>query len=150
MSTITNCKNGSKRFQFHDANKNRYSITVPKMTSKEAQKLQTKIDELLACKTANIPWDLELSQWVAGVGDDLARKLADVGLLPAIRKNAELDAFTKSFIESRTDAKATTRRALLTVQLRIVEYFGAKRIMRDITSADADNFKIDIITRVFF
>ena len=145
MATLTSCKNGSKRIQFFDGTGNRHSITLQKMNLKEVARVMTKVEELLKCKTANIPWDLELSQWVAGVGDDLARKLADVGLLPVIRKNAELDAFTKSFIESRTDAKATTRRALLTVQLRIVEYFGAKRIMRDITSADADNFKIFLL-----
>lgn len=144
MASITN-KGGLKIVQFkYSSGGKRYSIRLGRIDIKQAQKVAVKVEELLACKEANLPWSLELSAWINGIGEDLTESLVKVGLLPTLKNSARLEPFLREYIEGQKSSKVTTRRALLTVALRIVEYFGSDCSMKDVTSADADFFKIHL------
>ena len=126
--------------------KARKSIRLGKINVKAAETIKAKIEEIISSKLAGIPWTEELSRWVAAMPDNLAGKLGRVGLLPTIRQNTGLGDFISDYLKKRTDTKASTRRALLTTKLRIVEFFGAKKAMREVTQADADDFKSHLQT----
>jgi hypothetical protein len=49
-----------------------------------------------------------------------------------------LGAFLDAFIARRTDVKPNTRRNLEAAKARLVEFFGANKLLRDITLDDAD------------
>jgi len=145
MASITN-SNGLKTIQFkYSTGGKRYSIRLGKLDMKQAQKIAVKVEELLACKETALPWSMELSSWINAIGEDLTESLVKVGLLPTLKNNAKLGVFTREYIEGQKNSKATTRRALLTVALRIIDYFGSDSKMKDVTSADADNFKIFLL-----
>ena len=144
MASITN-SNGLKTIQFkYSTGGKRYSIRLGKLDMKQAQKIAVKVEELLACKETALPWSMELTSWINAIGEDLTESLVKVKLLPTLKNNAKLEVFTREYIEGQKSSKATTRRALLTVALRIIDYFGSDCKMKDVTSADADNFKIHL------
>ena len=132
---------------FCPSTKVRKSIRLGKINVKAAEAIKAKVEEIISSKLAGIPWSEELSKWIAAMPDVLARKLGRVGLLPNIRQNAVLEDFISDYLKKRTDTKASTRRALLTTKLRIVEFFGAKKAMREVTQADADDFKAHLLTK---
>lgn len=98
-----------------------------------------KVEHLVAAKAAHLPIDAETARWVAQVGDDLAAKLATVGLVPP-RQSSTLGTFLDDYIARRTDAKPNTVRNLIVVRNRLVEFFGADRPLREITAGDADRW----------
>ncbi len=149
MASITNNKSkrggGLKTIQFkYSTGGERYSIRLGKLDTKQAKKIAIKVEELLACKETALPWSMELTSWINAIGEDLTESLVKVKLLPTLKNNAKLEVFTREYIEGQKSSKATTRRALLTVALRIIDYFGSDCKMKDVTSADADNFKIHL------
>jgi len=144
MASITNT-NGLKTIQFkYSTGGKRYSIRLGKIDIKQAQKVATKVDELIKFKEVALPWDIETLAWINSIGADLTESLVKVGLLPRLKNNTNLEVFTREYIEGKKSSKATTRRALLTVALRIIDYFGSDCNMKNVTCADADNFKIHL------
>ena len=55
-------------------------------------------------KITNTPVDRDTANWLAGIGADLADKLAKAGLIES-RDNSTLGDFTASYIRRRTDIK---------------------------------------------
>ena len=56
------------------------------------------------------------------------------------RGAGQLGAFLASYIAQRTDLKRNTVRNLETSRVRLVEFFGQKKPLADISSGDADTF----------
>jgi len=144
MASITNT-NGFKTIQFkYSTGGKRYSIRLGKIDMKQALKIKTKVEELLACKETALPWPMELTNWINAIGEDLTESLVKVGLLPTLKASTELKAFIENYIESRTDAKLNTRNAMVSAMKQAVIFFGAKTQMQTITRADCNNFKIHL------
>ena len=151
MASITDKKSKKKRggllkiiqFKYGSGGK-RYSIRLGKIDMKQAQKIKTKVEELLACKETALPWPVELTNWINSIGEDLTASLVKVGLLPTLKASTELKAFIENYIESRTDAKLNTRNAMVSAMKQAVSFFGAKTQMQTITRADCNNFKIHL------
>ena len=144
MASITN-SNGLKTIQFkYSTGGKRYSIRCGKLTMKQAEKIKTKVEELVICKETASPWSMELTSWINAIGVDLTKSLVSVGLLANLKITTELQAFIADYIEGRTDAKLNTRNAMMSAMKQAVSFFGAKRQMQTVTRADCNGFKIHL------
>ena len=90
-----------------------------------------------AAAISKCPLDGDTAAWVADIGDDLAAKLAAVGLIPE-RASALLADFIDAYIARRTDIKPQTQLNLEICGARLVEYFGRDRLLKSITAGEAD------------
>src|SRR5262249_55370419 len=96
-----------------------------------------RVEALNAALISKCPLDGDTASRVAGIGDDLASKLAAVGLIPE-RASTLLGEFLAAYIARRTDIKPRTRINLEACKARLVEFFGKGRSLKSITPGDAD------------
>src|SRR3712207_2993952 len=123
MASITREPNGRRTIQFVTADGKRKSIRLGKVSQRDAERIKLKIEFLAAAAAARLPLDSETAEWVAGIGEDLAGKLASAGLIPA-RKTAQetkLGPFLNALILRRTDGKPNTIRTLEACRNRLSE-----------------------------
>ncbi len=92
------------------------------------------------------PIDGETANWVAGVGDVLARKLSKKGLIRP-RASATLAAFIEAYVKGRTDLKPRTVIKFNATMAYLVEFFGADRPLRDITAGEADDWRVFLVRK---
>ena len=81
----------------------------------------------------------ETARWVGELSDKLADRLAAVGLI-APRGRATLQQFLDGYINDRADVKPATRTVWRHTRRNLVESFGPKKSLRDITQGDADGW----------
>ena len=109
------------------------------------------MEALHALKVSNPPMGAETAAWVNGIGDDLAEKLAGIGLIPnRVAKNLAvfLAVFRAVSAERRkADAKGSTLTNLHTVRNDLVGYFGSDRALRSVTLEHAEEFKAHTLAR---
>src|SRR5262245_19762068 len=141
MASISSNKAGNRTIQFIAGDGKRRTVRLGKVTMKLAGEIKLKIEALNAAKVSGLPIDTETARWVGSIGDDLARKLAKVGLTAA-RGSASLDQFLREYIDGRTDVKEWTRVILHQSRSRLVTFFGPDKGLREITKADADGYVV--------
>jgi integrase len=109
--------------------------------------VKVRVEALNALAVARLPMDADTAAWVAGVGDELAGKLAAVGLIPQ-RKSERLGGFLEAYLARRsTDAKGATVTAYRTTVNDLIGFFGAGCPLRDIGEQAADDFKLSLQAR---
>lgn len=65
----------------------RKTIRLPEgLDKRSAQTVKTRVENLLACKLANLPIPQDVATWLAGLSDDVYDRLARVGLVAARQK----------------------------------------------------------------
>jgi integrase len=141
MASISTDPRGNRTVQFIASDGKRRSIRLGRIAAKHANEIRLKIESINAAKVSALPLDNETARWVGSVGDDLADKLAGVGLITE-RGSTKLDGFIASYITRRTDVKDRTRINLEAGRRHLVEFFGTDRPLREITPADADQWVI--------
>jgi len=146
MASVCKTSNGHRAIQFVASDGRRRTIRLGKVKQKAAEEIKLKVETILSAKTMNLPLDNETAVWVSRIGDDLAGKLAAVGLIQA-RESAKLQAFIDAYIGRRQEVKPNTRRNLEACKARLVEHFGPDKLMRDITPGDADAWLSWLLTR---
>src|SRR5262245_59554425 len=137
MASISKGPNGHRTIQFVGGDGKRRSIRLGKMSQRQAETVKLRVEALNAALISKIPLDGDSAAWVADIGNDLAEKLAAVGLIPK-RATAALGDFLDAYIARRTDIKPRTRINLEACKTRLVEFFGKERQLKDITAGDAD------------
>ena len=117
----------------------RQRIRLGKMSQNSADSIKTKIEHLIAA-ASGCGWDADTADWVGWLGDDLADKLAAVGLIPNRERTTcpRLKAFAVDFRNSRPSLKPNTLRNYDQTLRRLVAHFGADRRLDEITGGDAD------------
>ncbi len=146
MASIAREPNGRRRILFTAADGKRKTIRLGKVPQRAAEAIKTKVEALLAAAVSGCPWDGETARWVADLQDDLAGKLAAVGLIPR-RASSTLGAFLQAYIDGRTDLKPLTLKKLRTTQEYLVARFGAEKPLRDITPGDADGWRLYLLEK---
>jgi integrase len=146
MASIAKEPNGRRRILFVAPDGKRKTIRLGKVPQRAAEAINTKVEALLAAAMSSCPWDAETARWVADLQDDLAGKLAQVGLIPR-RASSTLDAFLESYIGGRTDLKPRTLMKLRTTQEYLLERFGADKPLRDFTPGDADGWRLYLLEK---
>src|SRR5438309_594970 len=96
MASLSNDKGGRRRILFVGPGGKRKSIRLGVVPVKQAEAVKLKVEAILAAKLSGLPLDAESARWVGTVGDDLADKLAAVGLIPP-RRHTTLGAFLDDF-----------------------------------------------------
>lgn len=127
MASISREPNGHRTIQFVARDGKRKSIRLGKVSEKIASQIKFKVERLNSSIIANCSLDNETAQWVANLGDELAEKLAAVGLI-AQRSSSCLGDFLTSYVKERTDLKPNTIRNLESAKRRLIEHFGANKI----------------------
>jgi integrase len=150
-SVARNKKTGEVTIQFVMGRK-RKSVWLGKVTKRDVTKWKDHIEELVSSKKiGRAPYD-ETADWLANLDDELYRKLSSerVGLVaPRVAavavETAEpavtLGAFIDGYIASRTKIKPNTRAHLQRARRNLVDYFGADKLLTEITHGDADDFR---------
>lgn len=128
---------GRRTIQFVDRDRKRRTIRLGAVPQRTAETIRVRVEALNAAAVTGCPLDAETARWVAGIGAELAGRLAKVGLVAA-RVSATLGPFIDSFIKGRSDVKGSTRVSYGLSTGRILEFFGADRNLRSITEGDAD------------
>ena len=111
------------RLQFYDRDRVRRSIRLGEIAERTAERICEKVTYLVSASIAGSPLDDETSRWCARIGQDLADKLANAGLIPK-RESASLRPFIDAYIASRTDARPNTIRNLTNSRQRLTNFFG--------------------------
>src|SRR5262245_40843745 len=120
------------RVSFYDKHGERRFIRLGEIKKVNAQSIALHIQALADLSYAGQPLDAEQTEWLKKVGDDLAAKLAGVGLIAPRESATEarvvtLAEFIDSYIAGRTDTKAGTKTNYGQARRHLVAYFGAER-----------------------
>ncbi len=141
MASIGKDQHGAIRILFFDAHGRRRSIRPGKINSKLANELKLKIEHLNALVSAQLPMDSDTARWVAHIGDDLAHKLAQVGLIPA-RQSTRLGPFLEQYLQQRQlNSKPNTLANLQQVAKHLLQLYGANTALSSITPQEAQRLK---------
>lgn len=143
MASLSRDANGNVAIQFVAGDKRRRTVRLGRVNAKVANEVKLRIETLNALLIARLPMDADSARWVAGIGDDLAAKLAAVGLTPE-RRSSRLGEFLEAFLERRRGdgAKPNTLANYDRVVKDLLAFLGPHTRMRDITPADAGRFRI--------
>ncbi len=144
VASISREKNGRRTIQFMGPDGKRRSIRLGKVSQRMAEAVKVKVEHLAAASVTGHALDSQSARWVADLGDDLAAKLARVGLIPE-RESATLDDFLAKYIEERIDVKPASRVILRHVRRNLTGFLGADRRLRTITPGDAEGFRLHLI-----
>ena len=108
MASITTTRaNGRRLLQFVAADNRRRSIRLGKVSMRQAEKVRTKVEDLLASTITGHAASRATSEWLSDLDDALYERLAAVGLVQP-RRRVTLGPFIDDYIAARTDVKATT------------------------------------------
>ncbi len=119
----------------------RRSIRLGAVNKKTANEVKLKVETLHALAVANLPMDAETAQWMNGIGDDLAAKLAAVGLI-AKRTTRNVGEFLSAYLEQRRgDSKPATAVTIHRVVTDLTAFLGATADLRAVTVEQAEGFK---------
>ena len=143
MASLVCDPNGRKRVVYFDAAGDRKTVRLGKIAKQQALAVKTRIEFLVAGKINGTAPDPDTSSWVASIGDDLHAKLAKQGLVtPRVKLVVPtLAAFLDAYIEGRNDIKPNTHAHLKRARNDLVKFFGADRLLNEITPGDADDFR---------
>src|SRR5581483_5474978 len=147
MASIANDPGGRRRIIFVDKSGDRKTIWLGKVSKRLAREIKTQLENINAAANAARSLDGETAAWLGAIGDSLHAKLAGVGLVsprePSTpRQKACLGDFLESYIGGRTDVAPRTRINLDAARRRLVEFFGADKVLDEITAGDADAWGI--------
>ena len=144
MASITRQANGRRLIQFKDANGSRKSIRLGKVNQRTAEAMKVRIENLVGASITGHALDNETAQWVADLNQVMIDKLAAVDLIPKYQI-AKLQRFIDSYIENRSDTKPATRLVYGHTRRNLIEFFGADKVLREITPGDADDWRLSLI-----
>ncbi len=144
LSKIKGKRGTTYRVDFYLADDpSRKTIRLGKMAKRQAVSIKSNIESLIAAKITGTSPDLEVSHWVAERDNDFHAKLVAFGLATPRTKVelVKLGKFLERYIDGRDDIKPSTRSHLNRAKNDLIGYFGADKLMRDITPGDADEFR---------
>ena len=144
MASICNDPNGRRRIQFFNADGERKTLRLGKVSLRHAQSVKVKIEDLVSASvTGGSPRD-DTTRWLASLDAALHDKLAHAGLADR-REAAKLDEFIGSYLAQRVDLKPGTMRVMEQARRHLVRFIGEDEDVRRITPAHADAYKAHLL-----
>jgi integrase len=140
MASITTEANGRRTIQFVGADGKRHSFRIGKASDLQAKAAQAAVEQLVAGGAL----DADSRRWVADLSDVLHERLARLGLV-ASRGAFTLGEWLERYLQQRTDLKSKSRAALESTKDKLLAYFKADRLLRTITTTDAEDWRADLI-----
>ena len=147
MASIAREKNGTRRILFVASDGSRKTIRLGKVSQRAAEGIKTRVEQLLEAVNFNRPMETALVEWVVGLEPWLAKKLANVGLIPdpEAKPAATLEIFIDSYIHRRNDVSPHTRRIWRQTLRLLVAQFGAEKPLDEITRGDAADWRLSLV-----
>lgn len=115
------------------------TIRVSGFNKTKSEEIARHVTELVAARAAGCPIDRRTANWLADIGQNVHDKLSSAGLIEK-RVSPKLGEFIAGYIE-RADVSSGTKMNFRTVERNLVDYFGADKLMRSVTAADAKAFR---------
>jgi integrase len=142
MASISTDRSGLRRIQFVNGNGERKAVRLGRTTMKLAKEIKVRVEALNAAQVSRTSLDNETAAWVAGIGDELADRLAAVGLISKRIKAeaATLGGLIRHVTELRADAKPRTLTNLKQAATKLTHHFGDGQPLDRITPSDVDAF----------
>lgn len=141
MASIGNDPNGRKRILFKAADGRRRTIRLGKVPLKLAESITRRVEALNAAQIAGQQPDEETARWLRTRDGELRDKLVAVGLAEP-RERLALDQLLDQYRATRRDVTDSTKTVWRQTCRNLVAFLGSDRQLRDITPADADEFRI--------
>ena len=125
MASISEDVTGNIRIQFSTADRKRQTLRLGKVNRKIVVSVKLKVETLNAIEIARLPMDPETARWVASIGDELAAKLAAVGLIPERPKSVTLSGLLLRYAEEKEAGKKPgTRTNHRTISNDLTRFFA--------------------------
>lgn len=141
MASLSNDPNGFRRLTFSESDGSRRTIRLGKMPRKAAEVVRLRVQALIACDRAGVPWDADLASWVGSLHDELHERIARVGLVPPRATTAA----TVGDLLQRFEDSSTVKPATIAAYRQGIESirvaFGDGRSLRSITVAEAEAWR---------
>lgn len=142
MASISTDNAGNVRILF-SAGGRRKTIYLGGVTKKVAAAVKLRVEALVSAAAAGVAVDPQTAAWTASIPDDLAAKLAAVGLMPE-RQSQKLGAFLDEYVRRRSTDGHTKPATLVTIRrvaADLVAELGVGTDLRAVTVAEAERFK---------
>ncbi len=148
MASVSTDGNGNVRILFVGGDKKRRAVRLGKITQKAANEVKLKVEHLNALLTTRLPMDSATAAWVAGIGDELAAKLAAVGLLPERAKPLTAGEFLAGWKAEKEAAgyKPTSLLAWGQTVAELTALLGT-RPLTSLTHADGEAYRAAMLAR---
>lgn len=142
MASLVLYGGGLRRIDFNlTPNGKRRSIRLGRVSAKSAQSVLAKVESLIADKLLNRHHDEEVSRWLGSLDETMLSRLRAAGLAEGVgMTQTTLGEFLGRAMTSLA-VKASTRTFYGHTKRNLLTYFTANRLMRDITTADADQWR---------
>ncbi|PAY19120.1 integrase [Rhodopirellula sp. SM50] len=143
-------KNGW-RLQFRDCEKRNRSMWLGDIPEWSAQEIKEHVEHLLSRVPRGQPPELATSNWLAGINDELRNKMARCGLVESVvQREARvltIAAWLTEYFAERTDVKPGTLKTYEKGRDNLLDYFGKKKLLRDVTATDAQKWRTWLKTK---
>ena len=142
MASVVTFSNGLRRIEFSlTPNGPRRAVRLGRISAKVAAAWQAKLEAIVADKAVHRPHDPEITAWLAGLDEAWLARLRAVGLADGVGlSQTTLGAFLERCFATLT-SKPATRTFYGHTRRNLEEHFGAGRVLRDISAADADGWR---------
>lgn len=146
MASLVTYKKKLKRVDFTlTPNGKRRSVRLGRIPNKKAISIKTRIEKLIENKILQQPHDTELCQWLSEIDEKLRRRLRAVGLAEGLGMTQTSLGDFLGRAEQARQVKESTATFYAHTHRNLKDYFGAGRLVSDITEADADTWRAWLI-----
>ena len=129
------------RIQFYDPAGKRHSVWLGRVNSKHANDVTSHIENLVDTVKHGTTTPAKTLAWLQNEATDkLTERLANFGLCNP-REHSTLGEFIEMYVASREEASANTVRNFNYSLQKLKDYFGADKLLYDITTGDADDWR---------
>jgi len=140
MASLANDPGGRRRILFVDADGNRKTIRLGKMSKRQSDAVKLRVEDLVGAKLSGGTPSDETSRWLAAIDAKLRNKLAVAGLAEGRAICPTLREFTEGIRINRANLKPNTLRNYDQTIRRLANYFGEGRKIDSIGCGDADQW----------
>jgi integrase len=143
VASISKDAKGNRTIQFVWKDRKRHSVRIGKCSQRQAESVKVQIERLVHAGLVGHPPDPETSRWIAQVDEQLAERLARVGLISK-RTATQLAGFLDDYIAMRTDVKPGTQMLYAQTRRNLLEFFPADKPLTDFNLGDADAWRLSL------
>lgn len=141
MASISTDAGGNVRIQFMSPAGGRKTIRLGKVTQKVAAAVKLRVEAIVGAVAAGAPVDPQTAAWTATIPDDLAAKLAAVGLMAERPKAVTVAGLLALYAaEKEAKNKTGTQTNHTTITNDLLGFLGADADPRKLTPADGERF----------
>ncbi len=148
MASINKHSGGRKSIQWYDGDRRRKTVSLGKLTVKQAEQVATHIERLETARTTRATVERDTARWVGEVGDALHAKLVGHGLVEPRTSTDEpeiarptITTVYHQMVARRPNVKPQTKTIWGHAYASLAEFFGADKVLADITEVDAEDWE---------